>query len=95
MLSAFGASLFTAFASNVKRFAIASVFLRLHVIQNPFQLSFCSSSFYSFSSVFLDGQTEVIFIYFSNCWFKRVWPGSEILIWYGVYFQIMSFRDKQ
>ena len=51
-------------------------------------------SFY-FSVVFLDGLLKVIFKFFSNCCFKCVWPGSELLIWYAVCFQTMSFRYKQ
>ena len=36
-----------------------------------------------------------IFKFFLNCCFKRVWPGSELLIWYAVCCQNMSFRDMQ
>ena len=71
------------------------VFLCLHVTQNTLQLSFYYSFFFSFWSVFLDGQTKVIFIFFSNCCFKCVSLGSELLMWYVVCFQAMSFRDKQ
>ena len=51
--------------------------------------------FFSFSSAFFDGQTEVLFIFFPDCYFKRMWPGSELLVWYSVCFQAMSFRRKQ
>ena len=43
----------------------------------------------------MTGRGKVIFKFFSNCCFKRVWPGSELLIWYVVCFQAMSFRDTQ
>ena len=32
---------------------------------------------------------------FSNYFFKHVWLGSQLLIWYAVCFQAMSFRDRQ
>ena len=44
----------------------------------------------------LFGQTgKRFFIFFSNCYFKRVWSGLELLIWYSVCFQVKSFRDNQ
>ena len=41
----------------------------------------------------LDGLAKVIFHYLSNCCFERVWPGSELTIWYDVCFQSMPFRN--
>ena len=41
----------------------ADIFLRLGGTQNALQLPFYF--FFCFSSVFLDGQTEIIFIFFS------------------------------
>ena len=49
---------------------------------------------FSFSSVLLDGLAKVIFKYLFKCYFKPVWPGSNIMI-YPVCFQPMSFRNKQ
>ena len=46
-------------------------------------------------SPFLDRLAKFIFKFFSNCCLKRLWPGSELWIWYVVCFQVMSFRDKQ
>ena len=66
--------------------------LRLRVTQNALKFSFYFLSF-SFSSMLLDGETEVIFIFFFDCWFKPVWPALKLLIWYAVCFQAMFFRD--
>ena len=46
-----------------------------------------------FFTAFLDGLAKDIFNFFSNYCFKRVWPRSELLIWYAVCFQAMSFRE--
>ena len=45
--------------------------------------------------IFLEGLAKVIFKFFSNCCIQHVWPGLELLKWYAVCFQAMSFRDKQ
>ena len=53
--------------------------------------------FFSFFSVFLDELAKVIFKFkfFSDCYFKRVWPGSKLLIWHAVWLQKRSFKNKQ
>ena len=43
-----------------------------------------------FSTTFLHGVAKVILKFFSNCYFKLVWPGLELFIWYAVCFQAMS-----
>ena len=66
--------------------------LRLRVTHKGLQLSVFSS----FSSlVFLDRLTKFIFKFLPNCCLERVWPGSELSIWYAMCFQSMSFRNKQ
>lgn len=67
---------------NVKHYENCNL-LRLRVTQNGLKFSFYFL-FFSFSSMFLDGETEVIFIL----------PASKLLIWYAVCFRAMSFRDK-
>ena len=52
----------------------------------------CHSSFPS-RRLFFDGQAKIIFEFLSNSYCKRVWPGTELLI-YVVCFQAMPFRDK-
>ena len=44
---------------------------------------------------FLERLTKVIFKVVSNCYFERVWPGLELIIWHAACFQIMSFTNKQ
>ena len=51
--------------------------------------------FHFLLSPFLNRLAKFIFKFFSNCCLKRLWPGSELWIWYVVCFQVMSFRDKQ
>ena len=41
----------------------------------------------------LDGLAKFIFHYLSNCCFERVWPGFQLIIWYAVCLQLMSFRN--
>ena len=69
-----------------------SVLLRLRVEQKALQWPLLSSFF---STAILDGLAKVIFKFFSNCCYKRAWPGSQLLIWNAVCFQTMSFRDEQ
>ena len=69
-----------AFACNTKRFAIVILFF---------------SHFSSFSSMLLDRLAKVICKDLFDCCFERVWPGSDLIIWYAVCCQPMSFRNKQ
>ena len=41
-------------------------------------------SFLFFPALFLYGLAKVICVFFFYCCFKRVWPGSDFLIWYAV-----------
>ena len=48
-----------------------------------------------FLLLFVRWTDKVIFIFFSNYYFKLLWLGSELLISYAARFQTMSIRDKQ
>ena len=74
-------------------------FLRLHGTQKALQSLFFSFPHlppsFSFLALFFDGLAKVIFTFFSNFYFKHLWPGSSLLIWYAVCIQVMALRDKQ
>ena len=72
-----------------------SIFLHLRKTQEALQLPFQFFFSFYFSSLFLDRLPKVIFKFFSDCCFKRMWPRSKYLIRYAVSFQAMSFKEKQ
>ena len=69
-------------------------FLRLCVTQKALQLPvlFLFFSFF-FSSLFLDGLTKAVCVFFFYCCFKCMWPISDLLTWYTIHFN--TFSDKQ
>ena len=68
--------------------------LRLRVTQNALQFFIFFPPFLLLS-VLLDRLAKVIFKVLPKCCFERVWPGSELIIWYAVCFQPMSSGNKQ
>lgn len=66
--------------------------LHLRVMQKTLQLPFFFFCF-SFLSLSLDGLAKVVGIFFFYYSFKRLWPGSVLLIWHAVWFQATSSRD--
>lgn len=67
--------------------------LHLRVTQKTLQLPFFFFCF-SFLSLSLDGLAKVVGIFFFYYSFKRLWPGSVLLIWHAVWFQATSSRDS-
>ena len=71
------------------------VSLQLRLMQKSLKLFFFSFFFSSFLALFLEGLAKFIFSFFSDCYFKRMWPRSESLIWYSLCFQVVSCRNTQ
>ena len=79
----------TIFRINV----FSSILFRLCLTQNTLQLQLLYYFFF-FSTMFLDRLAKVIFSFLSNCYFKHMWPGLKLLIWYSGCFNAMFFRYK-
>ena len=71
------------------------VLLQLRVMQKSLELLFFCFFFSSFLAPFLDGLAKVISSFFSDCYFKRMWPRSESLIWCASCFQVMPCINTQ
>ena len=46
-----------------------------------------------FSTANLDRLAQVVSVFFSHCFSRRVWPISDLLTWHGIHFHVLCFRN--